>query len=50
MVPVAALGQAEAALTAAGFAVGTHISPGLDHSIDQPGLQLGQDFLTRVLA
>lgn len=50
MVPVAALGQAEAALAAAGFAVGTHVSPGLDHSIDEAGLTLGEQFLTRVLA
>jgi phospholipase/carboxylesterase len=49
MVPIAALGNAEAALKALGFEVATHISPGLGHSIDLPGLQLGEAFLRRVL-
>jgi phospholipase/carboxylesterase len=49
MVPIAALGNAEAALKAQGFEVSTHISPGLGHSIDLPGLQLGEAFLKRVL-
>lgn len=50
MVPVAALGQAKAALEPLGFEVATHISPGLGHSIDEPGLRLGEAFLSRVLA
>ncbi|MFN9925621.1 MAG: alpha/beta hydrolase, partial [Phenylobacterium sp.] len=39
MVPVAALGQAKAALEPLGFEVATHISPGLGHSIDEAGLR-----------
>lgn len=50
MVPVAALHQAEAALGPLGFEVAAHVSGGLGHSIDEPGLRLGQQFLTRVLA
>jgi phospholipase/carboxylesterase len=50
MVPVAALGQAKAALEPLGFEVATHISPGLRHSIDEAGLRLGEAFLSRVLA
>jgi phospholipase/carboxylesterase len=50
MVPVAALGQAKAALEPLGFEVATHISPGLGHSIDEAGLRLGEAFLSRVLA
>lgn len=50
MVPVAALPQAQAALEPAGFEVATHISRGLGHSIDEAGLRLGGQFLSRVLA
>jgi phospholipase/carboxylesterase len=49
MVPVAALGNAETALKGLGFDVATHVSRGLGHSIDMPGLQLGEAFLKRVL-
>ena len=49
MIPVAAFHQAKAALSANGFAVEDHVSPGLGHSIDMPGLQLGGQFLKRVL-
>ena len=49
MVPVAALHQAETALTALGFETAAHISPGLGHSIDEAGLRLGGQFLRRVL-
>lgn len=49
-VPVAALGQARAALEPLGFEVAAHVSPGLGHSIDEPGLRLGGAFLSRVLA
>jgi len=49
VIPVAAFLQAEAGLTANGFAVETHVSRRLGHSIDLPGLQLGGRFLTRVL-
>ena len=50
MIPVNAFHQAQASLTANGFAVETHVSGGLGHSIDLPGLQLGGRFLARVLA
>ena len=50
MIPVNAFHQAQASLTANGFAVETHVSRGLGHSIDLPGLQLGGRFLARVLA
>jgi len=50
MVPVTALTQAQAVLQPLGFDVATHVSPGLGHSIDEAGLRLGQQFLTRVLA
>jgi phospholipase/carboxylesterase len=49
MVPVSSIYEARDALMAAGFEVGGYISPGLGHSIDQPGLQLGGDFLNTVL-
>jgi phospholipase/carboxylesterase len=49
MIPIAAFHQAEASLTANGFEVESHVSRGLGHSIDMPGLQLGGAFLARVL-
>jgi phospholipase/carboxylesterase len=50
MIPIAAFRHADAALKALGFEVATHISPGLGHSIDAPGLQLGEAFLARGFA
>lgn len=50
MVPFAALGQARATLEPLGFDVATHVSRGLGHSIDEAGLRLGGQFLSRVLA
>jgi phospholipase/carboxylesterase len=50
MIPIAAFHQAKAALVGNGFAVESHVSPGLGHSIDAAGLQLGGAFLARVLA
>jgi phospholipase/carboxylesterase len=50
MIPVAAFHQAKAALTRNGFAVESHVSPGLGHGIDPIGLQLGARFLAKVLA
>lgn len=50
MIPVAALHRAQAALVRAGFLVESHVSPGLGHSIDLVGLQLGGRFLANVLA
>jgi phospholipase/carboxylesterase len=50
MIPVAAFHQAKAAFDRNGFVVESHVSPGLGHSIDLAGLQLGGQFLARVLA
>ncbi len=50
MIPAAALHRAKAALVQNGFEVESHISPGVGHSIDMDGLQLGGAFLARVLA
>lgn len=50
MIPIAAFHQTKAALVQNGFVVESHISPGVGHSIDLPGLQLGGSFLARVLA
>ena len=49
MVPVTAFHQARAGLERQGFDLTTHVSPGLGHSIDLPGLRLGEAFLQRVL-
>ena len=49
MIPIAAFHQAKAALAQNGFVVESHISPGVGHSIDLPGLQLGGRFLAKVL-
>ena len=50
MVPVAAFHRAEAELKKLGFAVSSHVSPGLGHSIDPVGLRLGGTFLSNVLS
>jgi len=49
MIPVAAFHQAKAALSASGFVIESHVSPGLGHSLDLHGLHLGEQFLARVL-
>lgn len=49
VVPVIALHAAVSALGAAEFAVEWHVSPNLEHGIDQDGLQMGAGFLRRVL-
>jgi phospholipase/carboxylesterase len=48
--PVAAMYQAATALEALDFEVATHVSPGLGHSIDAAGLQLGGQFLSKILS
>ncbi len=48
VLPIAAFHQAKAALTAAGFDLTTHVSPGLGHSVDEVGLGLGKQFLRKV--
>ncbi|MEM1385150.1 MAG: dienelactone hydrolase family protein [Pseudomonadota bacterium] len=45
VIPPAALGEAEAALTGAGFEVATHISSGIGHGIGPDGLGLALGFL-----
>jgi phospholipase/carboxylesterase len=50
MIPLVAFHQMRDALMARGFTVASHVSRGLGHSIDAAGLQLGERFLTRVLA
>jgi phospholipase/carboxylesterase len=50
VLPVSALAEAQRVLSALDFPLATHISPGLGHSIDQAGLGLGEQFLTKVLA
>ncbi len=49
VIPVVALQVATRVLGEAGFAVESHVRPGLQHGIDQEGLALGVDFLRRVL-
>lgn len=49
MVPVTALHHAGATLQKLGFEVGGHVSPGLGHSIDLDGLQMGGNFLHKML-
>lgn len=50
MVPIAAMRSAASDLTSLGFDVRSHVSPGLGHSVDQMGLQLGADFVRGALA
>jgi len=45
VVPIAALHDAEKQLKHLGIVVTTHISSGLDHSIDPQGMRLGCDFV-----
>jgi phospholipase/carboxylesterase len=49
MIPIAAFHRARDALVRDGFTVESHVSAGLGHSIDLAGLQLGGQFLARVL-
>ena len=50
ILPVEALHQAEVQLKGLDFDVGSHVSRGLGHSIDEVGLQLGARFLISRLA
>jgi len=50
VLPVEALHQAESGLRDLDFDVASHVSPGLGHSIDEPGLRLGSRFLVQRLA
>jgi phospholipase/carboxylesterase len=49
MVAVASMRRSESELTGLGFAVSSYVSPGLGHSVDQMGLQLGADFVSSAL-
>ncbi len=49
VIPAMALQVASRVLGDAGFAVESHVRPGLQHGIDQEGLALGVDFLRRML-
>ena len=50
LVPFALMGEAEAALRAAGVAVETLSRPGVEHSIDPEGLRRGGQFLQRAFS
>lgn len=50
MVPVQALHLAEQQLQALKVPVQTHVCPGLEHGIDEAGVELGARFLMKVLA
>lgn len=47
VVPVAALHAAEARLRHLGVEVTTHVSSGVGHTVDPPGLRLGCEFLAK---
>lgn len=49
LIPAMASMAAQRVLGEAGFQVEWHIRPGLQHGIDQKGLDLGADFVRRVL-
>lgn len=50
IVPVSALHSAKAELEHLGLAVTAHVSHGLGHSVDEAGLQLGQEFIAKAFA
>jgi phospholipase/carboxylesterase len=50
LVPYQSLAAAEAALNALGVPIETLTCPGIGHSIDEPGLRRGGEFLQKVLA
>ena len=49
VVPVAAIHAAKVALAKLGIDVSAHVSAGIGHSVDPIGLQLGGEFVARVL-
>ena len=49
VLPVSAFHNAQTVLERLGFDLTTHVSPYLGHSIDDTGLMLGEQFLSRVL-
>lgn len=50
IVPVAALHAAKADLERVGIVVSEHVSPGLGHSVDTQGLELGGAFVAKAFA
>jgi phospholipase/carboxylesterase len=48
--PVALLDRATESSQASGISVEHHVRPGLGHSIDEEGIRLGREFLTRAFA
>jgi phospholipase/carboxylesterase len=49
VVPISVLPEAVTTLKATGVPVDSHIRPGLPHSIDAEGIEIGCEFLARVL-
>jgi phospholipase/carboxylesterase len=49
MIPVSSYHEAKNELERLGFDIGGHVSIGLGHSVDMKGLELGRDFVRRVL-
>ncbi len=49
VVPVAAIHEAKNELRRLGFDVAAHVSPGLGHSVDPIGLDLGRKFVAKAL-
>jgi len=49
LLPLPLLDQAAATLQASGVEVETHVRPGLGHGIDEVGLQIGMQFLGKIL-
>lgn len=49
IVPLRSHDEAIVALRALGIDVAAHVSPGLGHSVDETGLALGREFVSRVL-
>lgn len=50
VVPVSAYYNAKEKLDAAGFDVDGHVRPGLDHGIDEPGIETGSRFFSRIFS
>lgn len=50
IVPVAALHDAQGALTRLGVEVTAHVSPGIGHTVDPDGLRMGAEFLAAAFA
>jgi phospholipase/carboxylesterase len=50
VISIASYREAKTELERLGFDVSSHVSAGLGHSVDMAGLELGRDFVRRVLA